>query len=127
MKFGFKKNYLMLFSLLFVIEVFIALFVNDNFILPYLGDYLVVILIYCFVMNFVNRDKYKIAFGVLIFAFAVEFLQYIDFITIVGLQNNKLAQTVIGTSFSFEDGLLYFLAYLKIISTEKYLSNSRKI
>lgn len=110
MKFGFKKNYLMLFSLLFVIEVFIALFVNDNFILPYLGDYLVVILIYCFDMNFVNRDKYKIAFGVLIFAFAVEFLQYIDFITIVGLQNNKLAQTVIGTSFSFEDGLLYFFS-----------------
>ena len=125
MKLNFNKKYFLLFILLFVTEVLIALYINDSFIRPYFGDYLVVFLVYCFVVSFIKGNKYKIAFGVLLFAFTVEFLQYIDFVSVVGLQKSKLARTVIGTSFSFEDLLLYFLAYLTIISLEKYFSKSR--
>ncbi len=125
MKLIFNKKYFLFFLLLFLIEVGIALYINDNFIRPYFGDYLVVFLVYCFVMSFVEWNKFKIAFGVLLFAFTVEFLQYIDFVTVVGLQKNRLARTVIGTSFAIEDLLLYFLGYLTIISLEKYFSKSK--
>ena len=125
MKFIFNKKYFLFFLLLFLIEVGIALYINDNFIRPYFGDYLVVFLVYGFVMSFVEWNKFKIAFGVLLFAFSVEFLQYIDFVTVVGLQKNRFARTIIGTSFSFEDLLLYFLGYLTIISLEKYFSKSK--
>ena len=126
MKFIFNKKYFLLFTLLFITEVLIALYITDSFIRPYFGDYLVVFLVYCFVMSFVKANKYKMALAVLVFAFTVEFLQYVDFVTIIGLQKSRLARTVIGTSFSFEDLLLYFLAYLTIISLEKYFSKSKK-
>lgn len=126
MKFIFNIKYFLLFILIFITEVLIALYITDSFIRPYFGDYLVVFLVYCFVKSFVKANKYKMALAVLVFAFTVEFLQYVDFVTIIGLQKSRLARTVIGTSFSFEDLLLYFLAYLTIISLEKYFSKSKK-
>ena len=125
MKFIFNKKYFLLFTLLFITEVLIALYITDSFIRPYFGDYLVVFLVYCFVMSFVKANKYKMALAVLVFAFTVEFLQYIDFVTVVGLQKSRLARTVIGTSFAIEDLLLYFLGYLTIIFLEKYFSKSK--
>lgn len=103
----FNKTYFLLTIILFCIEVIIALFVHDNFIRPYFGDVLVVILIYCFIQTFFNWSKTKTAIYVLIFAFLIETLQYFNFISFLGLENNRLAKTVIGNSFSFHDLLAY--------------------
>lgn len=116
----FNRNYFLAFCLLLFTEVFIALYVNDTFIRPYFGDYLVVLLIYCFVLSFLVYSKWKIAFCVLLFAFTVEFLQYLDCITLLGLQDNKLARVVIGTSFSWHDVLSYVFGYLTIVGFEYY-------
>lgn len=121
---GFDKKYFFIFFSLFIIEVLIALYVHDEFIRPFFGDFLVVILIYCFVMSFVKWNNYKIAFLVLIFAFSIEFLQYINFVTIIGLQKSKLLRTVIGTSFVVADLLFYFLGFLTIISLEQIFKKS---
>lgn len=61
-----NKTYLILTIFLFVIEVLIALFVHDNFIRPYVGDVLVVILIYCFVKSFLDLPEFVLAIGVLL-------------------------------------------------------------
>ena len=37
------------FIIVFIIEAIIAVFIHDNFIRPYFGDVLVVVLIYCFI------------------------------------------------------------------------------
>jgi hypothetical protein len=117
----FNRNYFLLTILLFVIEVFIALYVNDNFIRPYLGDVLVVILIYCFVKSFLKISVTKATIGVLLFAFFVETLQYFAIIEILGLQDNQLARTVIGTSFAWEDILAYLVGIVIVIVCEKWL------
>lgn len=122
MKIHFNKKYFILFILLFVSEILIALYILDDFIRPYFGDYLVVLLIYCFVKSFVKYNKFKIAFGCLLFAFTVEFLQYINFITIISLQDSKLASTIIGNSFSMNDLGIYFLAFISIVNVE-YISD----
>ena len=44
---GSRWFYAICFAGLFVVETLIALFVRDAFIRPYMGDVLVVILIYC--------------------------------------------------------------------------------
>ncbi|MEH6408103.1 MAG: DUF2809 domain-containing protein, partial [Leeuwenhoekiella sp.] len=51
------------------------MYVKDRFIRPYLGDFLVVIMIYCFVMGLSSISIKKGLVLVLLFAFAIEFLQ----------------------------------------------------
>jgi hypothetical protein len=86
----FNRNYFALAVLLFAIEVLIALFVHDNFVRPYLGDVLVVILIYCFIKSFIDLREFTLALGVLLFAFAIELLQYIKIVNILGLEKSNL-------------------------------------
>ena len=45
--FRFKKQYLIAAVLILAVEIVIGLFVYDNIIRPYVGDFLVIILIYC--------------------------------------------------------------------------------
>ena len=64
-----NKTYLTLAVFIFVIEVLIALYVHDNFIRPYVGDVLVVILMYCFVKSFLDVPALALAGGVLAVCF----------------------------------------------------------
>ena len=122
----FNRIYFLLTLLLFITEVCIALFVRDNFIRPYLGDVLVVILIYCFVKSFWTISVIKAAMAVLLFAFGVETLQYFAIIEKLGLQNNSFARTVIGTSFAWEDILAYIVGIVIVIVGEKWLRKPLK-
>lgn len=121
MKLCFHKTYFLLFVLIFLIEVLIALYVNDDFIRPYFGDVLVVILIYCFLKAFLNIRTLPAAIGVLLFAFIVETLQYFKIIEVIGLQDVKLARVVIGTSFAWMDIWCYVAGFVIIICTEHLL------
>ena len=66
----------LLFCLLFIIEVCIAIFFDDQIIRPLLGDVLVVALIFYFVKAFLNMPNLPLAIAVLLFAFTVEIGQY---------------------------------------------------
>jgi glycopeptide antibiotics resistance protein len=123
--FQFNRNYLLLTLLLFSIEMGIALFVHDSFIRPYIGDVLVVILMYCFVKSFLKVSVSKATIAVLLFAFGIEMLQYLAIVEKLGLQNNRLARTVIGTSFSWEDILAYLAGIVIVIVYERFVSNKK--
>lgn len=115
----FNKNYFILTLLLFFTEVLIALYINDAFIRPYIGDVLVVILIYCFVKSFFKFSVNNVALFVLIFSFTIEFLQYLNIVEKLGLANYKVARIVIGTSFSWIDLLCYTIGIVIILLVEK--------
>ena len=121
----FNKNYFLLFILLFFIEVLIALFVHDNFIRPYFGDVLVVILIYTFVMSFIKASKVQVAIVVLLFAFGIEMAQYFNFVALLGLQQSKLAKVVLGSSFAVEDLICYVVGIAFVLGME-YFFNRKK-
>lgn len=106
-RFRFDLKSLLIAVLIFFIEVFIALYVNDDIIRPYVGDILVVVLIYYFVKAFLEIKKVYLVIGVLLFAYLVEFGQYLNLVELLGLQNNKLARVVIGTVFTWGDILCY--------------------
>ena len=65
---AFNSRYLIFAVILFITEVLIAFFVRDNFIRPYVGDYLVVILIYCAAMSFLRISPLKMSIAVLLYA-----------------------------------------------------------
>ncbi|MDE5860831.1 MAG: DUF2809 domain-containing protein [Ruminococcus sp.] len=96
------------FFLLLIVEVLIAIFISGGFIRNYFGDVIVVWVVYCFVKMFhVEQNSYITALGVMIFAYLVEFLQYIHIVDILGLGNIKFFRVLIGTSFSVIDLLCY--------------------
>ena len=130
----FNLNYFLYAILLFIIEVLIALYAHDNFIRPYLGDFLVVILIYCAAKSFLPFPVGTLALSVLLFSYVIEGLQYLNFVDFIGLGDSKLANVVIGNYFSWTDMLAYTLGILfvlslerlKLIITERYKSKETK-
>ena len=118
--------YSILTLLLLGVEVLIALFVHDQFIRPYIGDFLVVILIYCFVKSFLNTRVLPTALGVLLFAYTVELLQYFHIVEVLGLQHSRAARIIIGSSFEWLDMLAYTLGILMVILVEKKQTKSTK-
>lgn len=99
--------YGMLFLIFLIIEVYIALFVHDNFIRPYFGDVLVVIVVYLFMRIIIPEGvKYMILY-VFIFAVFVEILQYFNLIKVLGLSNNTVARIVFGSTFDIKDIVCY--------------------
>lgn len=115
MKIKFNPKYLLAFVILFLIELFIALYVRDKIIRPFIGDALVVISIYTFIKIFLAGNHKEIAWGVFAFACFVEVCQYFKIVEILGVQDNEIATIVIGTTFSWGDILAYFIGTLVIL------------
>lgn len=115
----FNRQYFILTVILFIVEVLIAMYLNDRIIRPYIGDVLVVMLIYCFVRSFVNTPVLPTAIGTLLFAYLIEVLQYIHIVQIIGLQDYSLARTVMGTSFEWIDMLAYTVGIAIVLLIER--------
>jgi hypothetical protein len=124
--FQFNRNYFAITILLFLLEIAIAFYVHDNFIRPYFGDFLVVILLYCFLKSFVKVSVWVAAALVLVFSFAIETAQYFNLVKKLGLQHSKIAKIVLGNSFAWMDLLSYTLGILAVISMEKILFKTKK-
>ncbi len=117
----FNYRYFFITVLIFCVEVFIALFVKDTFIRPFLGDVIVVWFVYYFIKTFVNLKPIYIAVFTLLFSFAVEIGQYFNLVNILGLQDYKWARIVIGTSFSWWDVLCYVIGFAFLFVLDKDL------
>lgn len=116
--------YILLFLLLFMIEVLIAVYVHDDFIRPYIGDFLVVILLYCFVRIFTLRKIKFLSVFVFLFAVATEFLQLIDIMSILGLGGNAFFSVIIGSTFDIRDVACYFFGCLLLYVID--IKNAKK-
>lgn len=99
--------YLVVTIILLFIEVCIALFVKDDFIRPYVGDMLVVIVIYSFIRIFIPERIGLLPLYIFIFALAVEMLQYLDVVRMFGLEDNRFLSILIGSVFDIKDIICY--------------------
>lgn len=93
--------------ILFGIELLIALFVHDRFIRPYVGDVLVVVLLYTFVRIFVPEGVRLLPLYIFVFAVGVEVLQYFRIAEVLGLSDNRVLSVVIGSVFDWKDVVCY--------------------
>lgn len=119
MKLRFNYLYFSLTVLIFLMEVLIAVYLHDDFIRPYVGDFLVVILIYCFVRSFLQAPVVPVALAVLAFSYLIETLQYFNLVKLIGLEHSRIANIVIGNYFTWADLICYTLGIGFTILVEK--------
>lgn len=113
-----NKKYMISFLILFIIEALIAFFVHDNFIRPYIGDILVIILMYTFIRGVIDKKIKILPIYLFLFALFVEVMQYFKVIELLNLENNKVASIIMGTSFDIKDILCYFIGSMILIIYE---------
>ena len=97
--------------ILLVIEIIIGLYVHDSFVRPYLGDTLVVILIWCVLRIIFTTGKPWLSAAVFLFAVAVEISQIFPLCDLLGIRNG-LIRTLMGTSFAWGDIVAYLAGSL---------------
>lgn len=113
-----RKVYIVVAVTLFMVEIGIERYVHDGFIRPYLGDFIVVILLYAILMSVSYLRVITAAIFTLFFSYVVETAQYLQLVTLLGLEDNKFARIVIGTHFSWWDMLMYTLGILCVLIVE---------
>lgn len=92
----------------------------------YIGDVLVVILIYSGLMSIINFNKKTVILFTLIFAFAIEFSQYFKLADRLEFEQGSVAYIVLGNTFSVADLVCYAVGCLLILLVENsYLNSSR--
>jgi hypothetical protein len=102
-----RIKYTVAFVITLIVEVLIALFAHDSVIRPYVGDVLVVVVIYLAV-SVIVPDRYRwLPIYVFLFAVVVECLQYFNLVQILRLENNMFARIIIGSVFDVMDILCY--------------------
>ncbi len=121
-KLKFQPKYFLVAILIFLGEILIAVYIHDRIIRPYVGDFLVVILIYCFVKAFLDVPVVATALAALLFSYLIETLQYFNIVKILGLQNSKVVTTVIGNSFAWTDIFAYTVGILFVLCMEMILA-----
>ncbi|WP_426481224.1 DUF2809 domain-containing protein [Chryseobacterium sp. R2ACT005] len=113
MKLQFSLKYLLLTLFIFLVEVLIATKLSGIFFVrAYLGDVIVVMLLYTFAKSFVKVNNEKLILGILIFSFLIEFAQYFHIAEKLGFRPGNLMYIVIGNSFSWIDNLCYAIGCL---------------
>jgi len=111
--------------LLLIIEIFIASQMQDDFIRPYGGDFLAVILLYCIVKTFLNLPPWPVAGCVLLFSYFIEWLQYMKLADLLQLRSHSVARILLGDYFTWTDILTYTLGIFAVLVFEKANSNAR--
>ncbi|UKM64657.1 DUF2809 domain-containing protein [Flavobacteriaceae bacterium GSB9] len=118
MKLKVHAHYVFITLLLFTIEILIAMYLKTGFIRHTFGDFLAVILIYTFFKSFLKINSIKLALATLLFAYSIEFLQMINVLKILGLEDNIAAKLILGSTFQFTDLIAYSLGILCVLIIE---------
>lgn len=101
-----------------VVELFIALFVRDDFVRPYLGDTLAVLLVYCALRAVTSLNIGGSAVAALAVAFLIELGQWVGLLRALGLEHSELARTVLGSGFDLKDLVAYTCGALAALAIE---------
>lgn len=118
MSFYFNPKYLIASITLFLIEITIAILHFNPFIRGFLGDVLVIFLMYSFLKIFIKNNTLKIAVFVLAFAYFVEMLQFFKLAELFNIKSTILL-IIVGSVFDLWDLVAYTLGFLFILLIEK--------
>ena len=108
----------------FALEVFIALRVRDAFVRPYLGDVLVVVLMYLALKTLLHAPTAWLAGTALAIACVIEALQALPLVDVLGI-DNRVLRVALGTTFSWADVLCYAVGAALVVAVEGWLAQRR--
>lgn len=116
-----RLPYIIATVIIFAIEFFIALYVKDDIIRPYVGDILVTALLCTLVRSIYIKPMPKLWLWVFIFSIFVEITQYFHLADLLGIQNRAI-RIIMGGSFSFVDIICYLAGCLAFFGAEKLIA-----
>jgi len=99
------------------------LFANNQFIRGFVGDIIIILLLYFFIKNFYDFYPAKLTIFILLLAFTTEFLQYLNLISISGLKGNIFAELIIGSVFDPLDLIAYTIGAIMVYVFDTKLIN----
>lgn len=120
-----KRYYFLAFVLLFFLEVLISF--TDGFIRYTLGDFFVVMLLYCLFRSFLPFQIKTTAILTLSIAFAIELLQLTKLSQLPICKEYPWLKLIIGTTFQWGDLLAYTLGVLSILWIDKKLNHEHTL
>ena len=109
------------------VEIFIGAKMHDRIIRPYVGDFIVVILLYCFIRSCLAVPVFPTALLVLVFSYVVEVSQYFHLADRLGFREPSLARTLLGTYFTWIDMLVYTLGILTVLGVEQLIRHNGRV
>ena len=112
-----RYHFICLFITLLAIEIYIALFVHDHLVRPYLGDVLVVILVYTFVRSMTTKKIKRLPLYVFLFASTIEILQLFDLLHLLKIQN-RFIHILLGSTFDWFDLACYGIGSILLLIFE---------
>ncbi|MCH1919091.1 DUF2809 domain-containing protein [Shewanella sp. A3A] len=116
----FHRYYFAVSVVLLLLLVFIALYVHDRFIRPFMGDVLVVVWLYYSAAAFIKIRPLWLALATWLFACAIEVGQYFKLVSVLGLEQYRVARIVIGSTFDWLDLLAYSCGLLSILLIDAF-------
>lgn len=105
------------FAALLIIEIIIGVFCG-GFVRAYIGDVLIIPLIYCFVRILYTRDNKFLPLAVGGLGILAEVIQYFDFCGIFGIDKGSLLGIIIGSHADFKDIICYLAGVALIYAAE---------
>lgn len=92
----------------------VGFFSHNQLIRGFVGDVIIISLIFFFIEFFFDFHPGRLAIFVLVLAFTTEFLQYLRLISLLGLEQSGLARLVIGSVFDPMDLIAYTIGAIII-------------
>jgi hypothetical protein len=113
--------------LLFFIEVMIATVLKNNFFIrAYLGDVIVVILLFTFVKSFCQIENVRLITGIFVFSCLIETAQHFKAADLLGFAPESIPYIVVGNSFSWIDILCYAAGCLLLVAGDFIMKSFRR-
>lgn len=104
--------------IIFVLLVFIAVYTR-GFVRGFIGDILVMFFMYYSVLTLFRANKTILLLLLFLFSIGIEIGQYFEIVKVLGLEANKIASTVIGTTFDIKDIIAYAIGTILIYILNK--------
>ncbi|MBU5488076.1 DUF2809 domain-containing protein [Clostridium sp. MSJ-8] len=110
-----RIKYLIIFIIIFMVEVFIGAYSHSGIIRNYVGDILVIPIMYFFIRIIYPKRIRKLPYILFLFAVIVEILQYMKINNILGIEGSSLLGILLGSTGDIKDILCYFIGTIIII------------
>lgn len=119
MRIRFNGPYALLAAALLGAEVFIARFMHDGFVRPYVGDTLATILLYCLLKSSWRAPAWVVASVALLVSYVMEGAQALHLLAWLGWEHSRMARLLLGSHFEWVDMLAYTLGATMVLGAEQ--------
>ncbi len=122
--FTFRYEYCIATIILFLIEVYIALY-ETWFVRHTVGDLLVVMLVYCFLRTFIKAKPVCIAIVTLLIAYFIECIQVLNVFPLLWLEDSTIAHIIMWSTFDSKDMIAYIVWVCIILVVDLYFTSKK--